>query len=188
MLEMFFLPLTAGEQFNFLCTGAVYHFSLGLYFELNVKVELFSAHRLLDHFNHVKILFLGSATSHLMFTFFPTAGEKVQVCGIDKTCIMWDGNCFILYQCRTAFYWKLHVLDSWLVEIIVEYNDKVDPSSSWTIVHMSKEKYTFWTKMQNQSYEHQEGQTCQPGNIHATVLLFMKLFKSSKKNTYLSFL
>ena len=52
---------------------------LGLYFELNVELELFSAHRLLEHFNHVKILFLGSATSHLMFTFSPTAGEKVQV-------------------------------------------------------------------------------------------------------------
>ena len=75
MLEMF-CPLTAGEQFNFLCTGTVYYFMLGLYFELNVKVELFSAHRLLDHFNHVKILFLGLATSHLMCTFFPNSWWK----------------------------------------------------------------------------------------------------------------
>ena len=74
--------------FPLLCAGAVYYFMLGLYFELNVELELFSAHRLLEQFKHVKTLLLGSATSHVMLTFSPTAGEKVQVCGIEKTCII----------------------------------------------------------------------------------------------------
>jgi hypothetical protein len=43
MSKDIFFPLKSGQRFNLLCTGALY-FMLEFNFELNVEIELFSAH------------------------------------------------------------------------------------------------------------------------------------------------